>query len=82
MKDVKPGKWNNPFKIKVECIEPQCGATFIAEEKDVLAVGYSSKNDFYVLCPICGQHIDVPMDRIPLRVQRILNKKRPYRSGD
>ena len=76
MKDVKPGKWNNLFEVDVKCTEAQCGATFTAEEVDVKARNHSGNNDFYVKCPICGTTLQIPTEKIPLRVQEQLNKKR------
>ena len=81
MKVLKEGNWKQSWSMEAACPEQQCGAELLVEEEDVKAVDFSSRNDFFALCPICAQHVDVPSESLPLRMQRALNIKRKYRSS-
>ena len=81
MKALEGGKWKMPWTIEAVCSEKQCGAKLLVEEKDVKPIDYSERNDFYAECAICGTQLHIPVASLPLRLQKILNKKRKYRSS-
>ncbi len=86
MKVIKEGKWNNPWSVEVVCPEPDCGATLLVEEKDVVAEGdrYYDCKGYYVLCPVCGKKVTVPAASVSPRVKRAAQDRRPsrYSSSD
>lgn len=81
MKVIKEGHWNNPWHSEIVCTEKQCEAVLEVKESDVKVVDYSSSNNFFVTCPVCGSMIYISGENIPLRVQKLLNNKRKYSSS-
>ena len=81
MKVLEEGKWKTPWSMEALCPEKQCGAKLLIEEGDVKPVDYASQNTFYAECPVCGTGVDIPGVVLPLRIQRMLNKKRKYSSS-
>ena len=81
MKVLKEGTWKNPWSMEKVCPEKQCEATVMVEEPDLAAVDYSSYNDFYAECSVCGTKIKLKSEEVPLRIQYVLNKKRKYSSS-
>ncbi len=81
MKVLEEGKWKQVWSMEMSCPEKQCGAKLLAEEADVEPIDYSSKNDFYAECGVCGGIMTITSDKLPLRMQKDLNKKRKHRSS-
>ena len=81
MKVLDEGKWKSPWSVEAVCPEKCCGAKLLVDESDIKAVEYSSKNDFYAVCPVCSGHLSFGSSAIPARIARELNKKRKYSSG-
>lgn len=76
MKVLEEGKWKNPWSAEAVCAEKSCGAKLLVEESDLKAVDYSSKNDFYAECAVCGGRILFDYADLPLRLSRALNASR------
>jgi hypothetical protein len=81
MKVLEEGKWKQVWSMEMSCSEKQCGAKLLVEEADVKPFDYSSKNDFYAECAVCGARMSITSLMLPLRMQRDLNKKRKYSSS-
>ncbi len=80
MKVLEEGKWNRAWvPIEVVCKGNECGAKLLVEESDVKPIDYSSKNDFFAVCAVCGSHMSIDLSSMSLRMQRELNSKRKYR---
>lgn len=76
MKVLEEGKWKQVWSMEMSCPEKQCGAKLLVEEADVKPIDYSSKNDFYAECGVCGGSMNMTSDKVPIRMQKELNKKR------
>ena len=81
MKVLDEGKWKMVWSAEMLCSEKSCEAKLLVEESDVKAVDYSSKNDFYAVCAVCGASINVSAAALPLRMKNDLNNKRKYSSS-
>lgn len=81
MKVLEEGKWKQMWSMEMVCPEKQCGAKLLVEEADVKAVNYSSRNDFYAECAVCGGSLVITSVMLPLRMSKELNKKRKYSSS-
>lgn len=79
MKVLEKGNWENPWSMEMNCSEKSCGAKLLVEEVDVKPVDYGS--DFYAECMVCGQHISILKNSLPLRLAKAAEKGRKYRSS-
>ena len=81
MKVLEEGKWKMVWSAEMVCAEKSCEAKLLVEESDVKAVDYSSKNDFYAVCAVCGSSLNVLASSLPLRMKKVLEASRKFSSG-
>lgn len=79
MKVIQEGSWKNPWSVEMQCDEKGCNAKLLIEESDVKPV--SDVYKYYAECMICDKSISLVADSIPLRVKRIVDKKRKWSSS-
>lgn len=80
MKVLKPGKWNDPWKVELTCTK--CEAILEVEEGDLLPIwvngSYCESGDPAIgyTCGVCGKINAVPSKMIYERVRNEVEKKR------
>jgi hypothetical protein len=76
MKVLEKKEWEKTWSWQCTC--PQCESKLEAESKDVHNAPASGGNQhdyceesFFVVCPVCSQHIAVPVSVIPKYVAKL-----------
>ncbi len=79
MKVLEKGNWGNPWSMELICSEKECSSKLLVEEGDVKPV--NNQAGYYVLCPVCEKGVSIQSKDIPLRLKRVVDRKRQYWSS-
>ncbi len=77
MKVLKEGKWNEPWTIEIICSNQACEATLEVGEQDVNATNQQGSR-YECHCCVCGRSIQIPAERIHLRVRGLADQRRQW----